>query len=225
MYVGVQSSIFEIGFTILAGWIWRQLGRDSPRAIAVGVGAGAFEAFLLGLLSAVAMAAVAVGAPGTEGPNREISVHQAVTPLFWLVAPVERISAVLVHASSRALVLLGLTYRRPLMVFWGFWIFALLDTVAGAAQLSGKIGTFSLWWVELAILPFGLISIPILRWCIEHFPRKPIEQSDPGVGSGEVGESQARDADEPQRVPERPTCQPGNDFGSSPAGGGSTSFS
>jgi len=32
-----------MGFAILAGLIWRQLGKDSARAIAVGVGAGAFS--------------------------------------------------------------------------------------------------------------------------------------------------------------------------------------
>ncbi len=81
----------------------------------------------------------------------------------------------LVHASTRALILLGLTYRKPMMVFWGFWIFALLDSIAGAAQLSGRLGTFSLWWIELAILPFALISVPILRWCSRCFPSKAME--------------------------------------------------
>jgi len=175
LYVGVQSSVFEMGFTILAGLIWRQLGEDSSRAIAIGVGAGAFEAFLLGFLSAVGMAAIILGAPGTEEAAKLLSAQQAATPLMWLVAPVERVIAVLVHASTRALVLLGIAYRKAMMVFWGFWIFALLDSVAGAAQLSGKLGTFSLWWIELAILPFAIVSIPILRWCARSFPSKVIE--------------------------------------------------
>ena len=151
-----------MGFTIPAGLIWRQLGKDSARAIAVGVGAGAFEAFLLGLISAAGMAAVLMRRAGTEAAGKQISAQQAVTPLFWLVAPVERVIAVLVHASTRALILLGITYRKPMMVFWGFWIFALLDSIAGAAQLSERLGTFSLWWIELAILPFALVSVPIL---------------------------------------------------------------
>ncbi len=66
LYVGVESSVFEMGFTILAGLIWRQLGKDSTRAIAIGVGAGAFEAFLLGLLSAVGMVAVIMSARGNR---------------------------------------------------------------------------------------------------------------------------------------------------------------
>ncbi len=65
LYVGVRSSIFEMGFTILAGLTWRQLGKDASRAIAIGVGAGAFEALFLGLRAVVPMALVVIGAPGT----------------------------------------------------------------------------------------------------------------------------------------------------------------
>ena len=50
------------------------------------------------------------------------------------------------------------------MVFGGFLIFTLLDGIAGASHVSGKIGHISMWWIELAILPFALISIPILKW-------------------------------------------------------------
>src|SRR5262249_55523572 len=49
LYLGVQSSVFEMGLTLLAVYIWRQLGRDAARAITIGVGAGAVEALLLGI--------------------------------------------------------------------------------------------------------------------------------------------------------------------------------
>jgi hypothetical protein len=51
------------------------------------------------------------------------------------------------------------------MVFWGFAIFTVLDGIVTAAHLAGAVGTISMWWIELAILPMALISIPILRWC------------------------------------------------------------
>jgi hypothetical protein len=186
LYAGIHSSIFEMGFTILAGMIWRQLGKDSARAIAVGVGAGAFEAFLLGLVAAAGVAAVLLGVPGTEEAAKLLDPQQSLTQVLWLVGPAERVIAVLVHASTRALILLGLTYHRPMMVFWGFWIFALLDSIAGAAQLSGRLGAFSLWWIELALLPFALISIPILQWCIAHFPPKAREPERTTGGAGEA---------------------------------------
>jgi uncharacterized membrane protein YhfC len=175
LYTGVQSSVFEMGITILAGLIWRQLGKDSARAIAIGVGAGAFEAILLGLLSALGMAAVIMGAPGTEEAAKLLGTQQLSTPLWWFVAPVERVIALLVHASTRALVLLGLTHHKAIMVFWGFWIFALLDSIAGGAQISGKLGDISLWWIELMLVPFALVSVPILRWCVRRFPSEAME--------------------------------------------------
>lgn len=165
LYVGIQSSVFEMGFTLLAILIWRQLGRDAKRAIAIGVGAGAFEAFLLGLSSTIAIVGAIAGVPGTEKIREEIAAVAAVTPLLWLVAPVERTFAVLCHASTRALILLGAVHRKPMMVFWGFLIFTLLDGVAGAVHVSGKLGSFSVWWIELAVLPFAVVSVPILRWC------------------------------------------------------------
>jgi hypothetical protein len=171
MYVGIQSSVFEMGFTLLAVLIWRQLGRDANRAIGIGVGAGAFEAFLLGITTFAVMVALAAGVPGLEKIGAELETAAAVTPLLWLVGPAERVIAILCHASSRALILLGAVHRRPMLVFWGFLIFTLLDGVAGAAHVSEKLGTFSMWWIELAILPFAVVSVPILLWCYQRWPR------------------------------------------------------
>jgi len=178
VFGGLQSSLCEMGFTLLAVWIWRVLGRDAGRAIAIGVGAGAFEAMLLGVGSLVAVAVAIAGLPGTEPIRQELGKVAATTPLFWLVAPAERVIAILCHASSRALVLLGVTQRRWMMVFWGFVIFTLLDGIASAVLVSGKMGTFSIWWIELAVLPFALVSIPILKWCYRRWggPRGDLPQ-------------------------------------------------
>jgi uncharacterized membrane protein YhfC len=86
-------------------------------------------------------------------------------PLVWLVAPIERVIAIFCHASSRALILLGVAKQRSLLVLYGFLLFTFLDGVAGAAYVGGWVGLISVWWIELAVLPFGLVSVPILRWC------------------------------------------------------------
>jgi hypothetical protein len=51
------------------------------------------------------------------------------------------------------------------MIFWGFAIFTILDGLVVVAHLSGAVGSISLWWIELAILPLALVSIPIIRRC------------------------------------------------------------
>ena len=173
LYGGVQSSLCEIGFTWLAVQRWRQFGQDADRAIGVGVGAGAFEAFLLGLLSLVGLLAILAGAPGTEPGRQALEQSAAVTPVFWLVAPVERILAILCHASSRALVLLGAVHHRPLMIFWGFLIFTCIDGIATAVHVAGNFGTYSVWWIELALLPFAIVGIPILKWCRSNWGPAP----------------------------------------------------
>ncbi len=169
LFLGVQSSLCEMGFTLLAVVIWRQLGKEAGRAIAIGVGAGAFEAFLLGLAQWVAAAVVVVGLPGTESIGEALAKGVAVTPLMWLIGPVERVIAILCHASSRALILLGMASHRLMMVVWGFVLFTSLDGIAGAAHVSGKLGAFSPWWIELALLPFALVSVPILSWCYKKY--------------------------------------------------------
>jgi len=164
-YLGIQSSVFEMGLTLLAVLIWRQLGNDAGKAIGIGVGAGALEALALGILSLVAMLSALAGGDASEETRKAIDALAETTPLFWLVAPVERVIAILCHAASRALILLGMVHQRYLMIVWGFLLFTFLDGVAGAMHVSLKLGEISMWWVELALAPFALISLPILRWC------------------------------------------------------------
>jgi len=166
LYTGIQSSAFEMGLTLLAVFIWPSLGQEAGRAIAVGIGAGAVEALLLG---ASGLISACYGPPGTTGANSGKAPETSATPLFWLLGTVERIIALLCHASSRALLLLGAVHGSYYMIFWGVALFSLLDGVAGAVHVSGKVRTVSLWWIELTLLPFALISIPILLWCYEKF--------------------------------------------------------
>jgi uncharacterized membrane protein YhfC len=178
LFVGSESSLFEIGVTLLSVLIWREFGRDANRAIGIGIGAGAFEALLLGAVGLAAVISSLEGLSGAAWVREKIDTAAAGTPLFWLAPPVERVIAIACHASSRALVLLGVVHRKPIMVFWGFVFFAALDSIPGAAQVSGKVSQISAWWIELAVLPFALASIAILRWCYLRW-REP----DASVGS------------------------------------------
>lgn len=173
LFVGVQSSVFEMGLTLLAVLIWRQLGRDAGRAITVGVGAGAFEAFLLGLAPVATAVALMVGqGPDVDKTMAQLGAIAATSPLYWLAGPVERIIAILCHASTRALVLLGVSKKKYLLVLWGFLLFTLLDGVAGGVHVAGLVGRISVWWIELVILPFAVVSIPILVWCYRRWPEE-----------------------------------------------------
>lgn len=169
LYTGVQSSVFEMGLTLLAVFIWPSLGRSSGEAIAVGVGAGAIEALILAVLGLVSTFFNSPESAEAPMPHGDKTIEASATPFFWLLGTVERTIALLCHASSRALLLLGAVHGAYIMIFWGVALFSLLDGVAGALHISGKIQTVSLWWIELALSPFALLSVLILLWCYENY--------------------------------------------------------
>ena len=167
LYLGVVSAAFEVGLTWLAGRRWKLMGRDPDRAVAVGVGAGAVEALLLGCITlGAALAAAAEGDTGED--HGYLRARADVTPLFWLEPPVARLIALLGHVSSRALVLLGVADRRPWMVLCGFALFALVDGIGGALLVSKVFEGRSMWWIDAATLPINLIGIAVLVWCLRR---------------------------------------------------------
>jgi len=169
-FIGVESCAFEIGGTWIAARLCPRLGRDAGRAIAVGVGAGAFEALVLSLLLLLGALALLVGVEDAGEARQVIQTSAAVTPLVWLVWPVERLIALLCHASTRALVLLGVAKGRPSMVLCGLLLFAWTDGLAGSFLVAGSHRSQSIWWLELAVLPGALVSIAILHWCYRRWP-------------------------------------------------------
>ena len=45
-----------------------------------------------------------------------------------------------------------------------------IDSVAGYVHLSGQLGKISVWWIELAIAPAAVASIPIVIYCLRNWP-------------------------------------------------------
>jgi hypothetical protein len=138
--------------------------------MAVGVGAGAIEAVLLGAGAAAGALALLLDIPGTED-LREGMATVGSTPALWLIGPAERAIAILCHTGSRVLVLLAVARGRWSLFWYGFLILTGIDTIAGYVHIGGLVGSVNLWWVELALLPFALLSVAAVRRCIRGWPR------------------------------------------------------
>lgn len=160
LYVGLLTGVFEVGVTILAAKRWAFLSQNSERAIAVGIGAGAFEAIILGLV--VALASLASGQQAAAAGSVSLMVLPAV----------ERILALLCHASSRAMVFFAVAAQRPRWALWGFILMTGLDTVAALFLLSKEPALMNPWHPELAFLPFALISIALLVFLSKAWPKE-----------------------------------------------------
>jgi len=156
-YGGVMTGVTEILFTLIAALRWRQMAETASRGVAVGVGAGAFEAAL-----------IAFGFVGAAVVGDAISSTWGVT----LVPAAERVTAILCHTASRSLVLLGVARRRYALFWYGFLLMSGVDAVA-MLYLIEAVRPASLWVTEAMYAPFGLVSIPITIWCIRHWPAAP----------------------------------------------------
>ena len=170
LYAGLLTGIFEGGLTAAAGLIWRKLSQEARRAVAVGIGAGAVEAFWIGAVLLLTILA----AHSDVSTRREVLSSwregTAITAVPWLVPPVERLIALLGHTSSRALILLAVATRRWRYFWYGFLLLTSVDALATYFDLTGQVNTISTWWIELALSPFAIISIPIIAWCLRRWP-------------------------------------------------------
>ncbi len=172
-YVGLLTGVFEVGVTLACALIWKRMAADGDRAVAIGIGAGAFEAFVLGC-GGLGLPIALLLAP--HNPLCEMLavslVYQAhMTPLIWLAGPVERILAILCHIASRTLTLLAVATRRWAFFWYGFLLLSAVDAVAGCLYVTDTENTFNMWWVELMFVPFAIVSIPIVGWCLQQWPK------------------------------------------------------
>ncbi len=164
LYGGLLTGVFEDGITLAAGLIWPRWAREPDRAVAIGLGAGGFEALYFGLPIALASIAYAFGqALGWSAPLEAES-------LAWLVPAVFRIIATLSHTSTRMLTLLTVATRKWSFFCYGFLLATGIDGVAVFFDISGRSEEVSAWVHVLAYAPFAIVGMPIILWCRRHWP-------------------------------------------------------
>jgi len=172
LYIGVLTGIFEVGTALVFALFIKAMYESYKRGVGIGIGAGSIEALILGFSQIGNALLILSGYAGSESIMAAIIQTSASTPLLWLVGPVERITAILCHTSSRALVLIAVVKRRYIYFWAGFLIMTSIDAIAGYVHLANLLNKISMWWIELALLPFALISIPVIMWCIENWNTK-----------------------------------------------------
>jgi len=147
------TGLCEPGVTLAAGLVFGALAKEPRRMTAVGLGAGAGEALFLGALGVLLVAAALVG-------KRPMPAEAPYPAVAAAVAVYERSTGALVHAAARLLTLLSLPTRRPALFFGAFVLMGAVDALAGFTKTGGA----SIGWVELALLPAGVVGALVLRW-------------------------------------------------------------
>lgn len=174
LYYGLHSAVYEMGLTVLAALIWRQLREGPHRAMSIGLGAGSLEALLIGIFSLVSAIQILRGSPSL---TVDASYAAAMTPAVWLMASVERALAIPLHVASRALLLHGMATRHWKSLLLGFSLFALNDAVGAALMVAELKGKICLWWGVLGVLPFGLFSLWVVFRLARTWPAAGLAES------------------------------------------------
>jgi len=168
LYIGSLTGIFEIGVTLVFALLIRSMYADTCRVVGVGIGAGTTEALLIGFSQIGSFVIVHSGFPGGEEILSGVVAASLNTPALALVAPLERLLVILCHIASRTLVLFAVFRKKPVYFWAAFFLMTTIDMIAGYAHLAGLVNTISMWWIELTLVPFALVSILIVRWCVKN---------------------------------------------------------
>jgi uncharacterized membrane protein YhfC len=162
LYVGALTGIFEVGLLWLV-MRYSRLGQMTwAHALAFGLGFGAAEALLLGVLSlANVLVTLLMPALVPLGPDM---IEQMNNPLYLLAPVVERFFAILLHAFSCLLVIYGARTRQSLWFWLAFAYKTGIDAVAAFGQAQGLIIFPSLWAIEAILVVWGIAGWLGIRW-------------------------------------------------------------
>ena len=175
IYVGALTGIFEV----LVAWLVlrkRALGRASwKQALAFGVGFGAFEALLLGLLALTQSVGVLLS-PDTLPIYTLGSMANNNNVLFAIAPVVERISVIFAHVFTCVAIFYAIAVRQPKWMWMAVLYKTVLDAPAGLAQFTGLNTLDKLWALEGVILLIGLVGL-WAAWRISQRYPAPGEQA------------------------------------------------
>lgn len=173
LYVGLLTGIFEVGAT-LAVVRFTRLRRAAPaETIAFGVGFGATEAIVLGVLSIVPVALMIL-APGILPHDAKEALTRAysgpITAAAMVFPPLERASTIVFHVVSCALVVHGFRVGRPLAWFGvAFAYKSAVDAVAAWGIMSLGVTSSA---PKLAALEVGLAAFAVASgWALLYVLR------------------------------------------------------
>ncbi|MFW0860459.1 MAG: YhfC family glutamic-type intramembrane protease, partial [Dehalococcoidia bacterium] len=139
-YIGLLTGIFECGIALVfvlklpilyqANWVY---------TLAFGVGFGAIEALVLGLLSLVRIGYYTIRPKSIPEKERE---GLKITPDSLRTIPlgiVERVSALLIHIFTKAAIILAVQQSIYLLFWFSFGFKSLVDGIAGWMHLEKDI--------------------------------------------------------------------------------------
>jgi len=172
LYIGALTGVFEAGLAwfILSKIRWGQASWSE--ALVFGIGFGAIEAFLLGLVgfgsslaALLSLDVLPVSALGSLANNATLGMG--------LAPVVERLSVIFAHIFSCVLILYGIVSGESKWGWLAILYKTLLDAPAGFAAFWGANTLEKIWTLEAVIAIFGLVGLWGTIQVALRYPQRP----------------------------------------------------
>ncbi len=170
IYVGLLTGIFEV----IPVWLvvrYTRLGKvDFSKALAFGIGFGAFEALFLGV-SSLGTTLAGILSPGSV-PAATLEQLTRANDLLYSLAPIsERFFTILIHVFANVLVFYAAAARKPGYFWLAFAYKSLIDAGAAFVQVTGAFSLGQIWIMEAVIVVWGVMGWLGTRWVEAHYPK------------------------------------------------------
>ena len=164
-YIGSLTGIFECGISLLfVLFIPSLFNANWQDIIGFGIGFGAIESIILGLISLTSNLYFLIK-PSTAPKEikklwkkyKKYSVTAISTPI------VERATTIPIHTLTKILIVLAVQQNMYYLFWLSFFFKSLVDSVAGWSHFKLKITNWKkpkqIWFIELIMILFGILSI------------------------------------------------------------------
>lgn len=168
VYIGALTGIFEVGLVALLLYATR-LGKAAwAQALAFGIGFGAMEALLFGVVS-LSSTLVSMLLSMLHPPAPEVTAR--LGNILWVTAPVvERLAALFIHIWANVLIFYAVKTRQARWFWLAFGCKTAVDAMAAAYVHTIGIDTLGRGWAfEALMIMFGLASWLGLRWLVPRY--------------------------------------------------------
>lgn len=172
LYIGALTGVFEVGLAwlILSKIRWGQASWS--QTLVFGIGFGAIEAFLLGLVG-FGSSLTALLSPDVLPVSALGSLANNATLGMGLAPVVERLSVIFAHIFSCVLIFYAIASGEPKWGWLAILYKTLLDAPGGFAAFWGANTLEKVWTLEAVIAVFGLMGLWGIIQVALRYPQRP----------------------------------------------------
>jgi uncharacterized membrane protein YhfC len=176
-YVGLRTGFFESGFTYLFALKKKMRNYDFQQAVALGLGFGGSEAFLLGIISFLNIAVLTVFPTIIDllpAADRAALLAQLTLPSMLVFAPIiERAFAMLLHVFCAVLIIMAVKNRRIEYFILSFACKTVADGMLPLLTMTFDRTTVAgVYSIEAFVVALGAMSGAGLLWIRGRFGKR-----------------------------------------------------